>query len=90
MILLRSVSSTDGAVVAGQLKLRKLIWSPTAAATFTLKDGGGNTILVLTPAAAGVVSLDFGDEGLYFSATGANAGHQVTTLTGGGAVQFFG
>lgn len=86
MVLLRSVSSADSSVVAGQIKIRKLVWSPTGAATFTLQDGAGNSVLVLTPPAAAVVNLDFGDEGLFFGATG----HKLSTLTGGGAVQFYG
>lgn len=90
MILLRAVSSADSSVVAGQIKIRKLVWSPTGAATFTLQDGGGNSILVLTPPAAAVVNIDFGDEGLFFSGQGANAGHKVSALTGGGSVQFYG
>jgi hypothetical protein len=86
MLQLRAVSSADGGVVAGQIKIRKLVWSPTAAASFILQDGAGNTILTLTPPAAAVVNIDFGDEGLTFGATG----HKVSTLSGGGTVYLYG
>ena len=84
--LLRAVSSADGAVVTGQIVIKKLNWSPTGAASLVLKDGAGNTKLTLTPPAAAVVDINFEDGGLFFGATG----HQVSSLSGGGTVYLYG
>jgi hypothetical protein len=87
VIFYRSLSSADGATVAGQVKLRKICWSPTGAGSFVLQSNGV-TVLTLTPAAAGIVNIDFPEEGLLLG-LGAGGTTQVTTLTGGGTVYLY-
>jgi hypothetical protein len=85
MVLIRTATSTDSSVVGPTFMLRKILWSPTGAGTFTLKDGNGNAVVVLTPPAAAIVNIDFPEEGLRML-----NGSQLTTLTGGGTVQIYG
>jgi len=83
MIFYRSLSSADGAVVTGQIKLRKIMWSPTGAGSLVLQNNG-TTILTLTPPAAAIVNVDFPEEGLLLYGN-----HQFSTLSGGGTVYLY-
>jgi hypothetical protein len=87
MILIRSVTSADGAIVTGQIRIRKLIFVAAAAAdSVTLKDGKGVTTVVLNGGAAtSSQSCDFGDEGLFLP-----SGHQVTAITAGDTLYIYG
>lgn len=92
MTFYRSLSSADGATVPGQVKLRKICWSPTGAGSLVLQSNGV-TVLTLTPAAAGIVNIDFPEEGLIIGQAVAgvspNGNTQITTLTGGGTVYLY-
>lgn len=82
MVLIRKVTSADGAVVTGQLNVKKLYWkSPaTIADTCVIQDGAGNEVITLVcEVALQSQVVDFINEGLFFKPTGI----KVSTLASG-------
>ena len=82
MVLVRKVTSADGAVVTGQMNIRKLYWkSPaTIADTCVIQDSAGNEIITLVcEVALQSQVVEFPQEGFYIKP----AGMKVSTLASG-------
>lgn len=87
MVLIRAVTSADGAAVTGQIRIRKLVYlAALAADTVTLKDGKGNTVWSANGGAAtSSQSFDFTDEGLFLP-----SGHQVSAISANDTLYIYG
>lgn len=87
MVLIRSVTSADGAVVTGQIRIKKLVWDVALAAdTLTLQDSAANAIITLNGGAAtSTLSVDFNDEGLFMP-----SGHKVSQISANGKLFIYG
>lgn len=87
MVLLRRVTSADGAVVTGQIKIKKIVYlAALAADTVTLQDGAGNTIWSANGGAAtSSQNFDFIDDPLFSS-----SGHKVSAISASGVLYLYG
>jgi hypothetical protein len=87
MVLLRRVTSADGAVVTGQIKIKKIVYlAALAADTVTLKDGAGNTVWAANGGAAtSSQSFDFIDDPLNLP-----SGHQVSAISSSDVLYLYG
>lgn len=88
MWLLDTAGAIWSYTTKGPIKLRKLVWHPAAAADQLLvseTDGGviWQPENALAGGAAGVQSIDFGDDGEWYD------GFTLTTLTAGGKLHVY-
>jgi hypothetical protein len=86
MVFSRAVTSADGAVVTGDVRIRKLVFNAAAAAdTCAIKNAAGTVILTLNGSAAtSSQECDFGEEGLKLI-----GGYQVSAITAGDTLYVF-
>lgn len=87
MVLLRRVTSADGAVVTGQIKIKKIVYlAALAADTVTLQDGAGNAVWSANGGAAtSSQNFDFTDDPLFLT-----AGHKVSQISASDVLYLYG
>lgn len=87
MVLLRRVTSADGAVVTGQIRIKKIVYlAALAADTVTLQDGAGNTVWSANGGAAtSSQNFDFQDDGLFLP-----GGHKVSAISASDVLEIYG
>lgn len=87
MVLLRRVTSADGAVVTGPIRIKKIVYlAALAADTVTLQDGAGNTVWSANGGAAtSSQSFDFIDDPLFLP-----SGHKVSAISASDVLQIYG
>jgi hypothetical protein len=88
MVLLRRVTSADGAVVTGQLRVAKIVYCAALAAdTVVIQDNAGNTIFQANGnAATSTQTFDFSDGGGLFFLNG----HKVSTISASDVLLIYG